>query len=207
MDKFYESLIILQHFKDKIKSRNEFCKRFSNFDVHNCVGEAMNHFIMNGYVEDVKILSQEPYISLIATQCSDIRITIHNNFCMNIIDMFSFNEEYEKFFSENLTENGNLKQRIIKVKRINKNLRSKIDWDELKSYRNTILAHNLRNKKDNNNLAVQNLIKLHKLIYDFEESIEYCEIIEILYNNIISEFNEENAIANSEFEKLIFKHK
>lgn len=207
MDKFYESLIILQHFNDKIKSRNEFCKRFSNFDVHNCIGEAMNHFIMNGYVEDVKILSQEPYISIIATQCSDIRITIHNNFCMNIIDMFSFNEEYEKFFSENSTENENLKERITKVKKINKNSRSKINWDELKLYRNTILAHNLRNKKDDNNLAINNLIKLHKLIYNFDESIKYCEIIEILYNNIISEFSLENAKANIEFEKLIHNNK
>lgn len=121
--------------------------------------------------------------------------------------MFSFNEEYEKFFSENSTENENLKERITKVKKINKNSRSKINWDELKSYRNTILAHNLRNKKDDNNLAINNLIKLHKLIYNFDESIKYCEIIEILYNNIISEFSLENAKANIEFEKLIHNNK
>lgn len=207
MDKLSESLIILEHFNDIIKSRNEFCKRFKNFDTFNCVGEIMNHFLINGYVKNVKILQEEPYLSLISTQCSDIRINIHNNFCFNIIDMFSFNEEYNNFFSENLTKNVSLKNRISRIKTLNKSVINKVNWEQLKKFRNTILAHNLRDKKNSNSLAINNLIELNELVFDFSKCIEYCEIIDTVFLEIKKEFKEEYIIAKTELNILINEKK
>ncbi len=163
----------------------------------------MNHFLLNGFADNPKVLGEEPFLSLIANQCSDIRITIHNNFKLNIIDMFSFNEEYEKFFNENLTENSSLKNRITKLKAENKKIKNRIDWDELKAIRNTILAHNLRNKKENNQFAIKNLIVLHRLVFDFDRCIEYCEIIQTLFLRIKEEFESEYKIAKISFDKLV----
>lgn len=68
---------------------------------------------------------------------------------MNIIDLASFIDEYDKRFDITVTDDKNIVERINNFKVKNKDLKRKVNWNKLKNIRNKVLAHNLRNKNDN----------------------------------------------------------
>ena len=68
---------------------------------------------------------------------------------MNIIDACSFLDEYHEYFG--VTTEKTYLPKIIEIKQICKPFIKQINkWKDLKKYRNTFSAHNLRNKKHEN---------------------------------------------------------
>ncbi|MFR0656970.1 hypothetical protein SB719_20705, partial [Pantoea sp. SIMBA_079] len=80
---------------------------------------------------------------------------VHENFAKGIVDLYSFKQEYDDFFNSKCKENEFLREKILKFKKDNKHLINDLDWNEIIDLRNTILAHNLRDK--NKSLANRNL--------------------------------------------------
>lgn len=197
MNKLQESLLILNHFDGLINGRTEFCKRHIGFTIEQCVKSKL---INSMYENDVgKALKATE----IARECADKRIIIHSYLCLNIIDMFSFDDEFIKYFNEKLTDDENIAIRIRKVRAENKLIRNKIDWQELKRFRNIALAHNLRDKKNEYRLSLITFIHLNNLIRDFEKAIQYCETVTKLFRNVKKEFKAELKDAKLELEKDI----
>lgn len=206
MDKFYENLIILKHFYSIIKYRTDYCKKHINYSTFNHVGKLMNFYIQNGIETDVTKFKEEPYLSEFAEQASDIRLAIHNYLNINIIDIFSFDTEYNSFFNSKI-QDTDLKSRIEKVKNSNTNIRKQLNWDELKKIRNTVLAHNLRDKKSNYNFDLESLIILNQIVFNFEEGIRISSVILVIYENIEKEFKIEIIEAEKYLENQINKMK
>lgn len=206
MDKFYENLIILKHFYSIIKYRTDYCKKHIDFSTFNHVGKLMNFYIQNGIETDVTKFKEEPYLSEFAEQASDIRLAIHNYLNINIIDIFSFDTEYNSFFNLKI-QDTDLKSRIEKVKNSNTNIRKQLNWDELKKIRNTVLAHNLRDKKSNYNFDLESLIILNQIVFNFEEGIRISSVILEIYENIEKEFKIEIIEAEKYLENQINKMK
>jgi hypothetical protein len=61
------------------------------------------------------IIQNDPILAEIS-RCADLKITLHSYLCLNIIDIFSFNDEYNKYFVENRFHDENIKLRIKKCK-------------------------------------------------------------------------------------------
>lgn len=186
MNKLQESLLILNHFDGLINGRTEFCKRHIGFTVEQCITSKLINSIYGGGIDNP--LKNSLNHDKIARECADTRIIIHTYLCLNIIDMFSFDDEYIKCFNEKLSENENLSERIRKFRADNRSLRNKIDWGELKIFRNIVLAHNLRDKKNDNRLSLVTFVHLNNLIKDFEKAIQYCETVTKIFANIKKEF-------------------
>lgn len=166
----------------------------------------MNFYIQNGIETDVTKFKEEPYLSEFAEQASDIRLAIHNYLNINIIDIFSFDTEYNSFFNSKI-QDTDLKSRIEKVKNSNTNIRKQLNWDELKKIRNTVLAHNLRDKKSNYNFDLESLIILNQIVFNFEEGIRISSVILEIYENIEKEFKIEIIEAEKYLEIQINKMK
>ena len=122
MNKLQESLIILRHFNNLIESRTNFCKRYSNFNVNDCVKEKMLEYLKNG--SSLQDFKDEKIIGNISRECADTRIILHSYICLNIIDMFSFNDEYNKYFTVNICDDDSLKKKMINVKTKNKEIKN-----------------------------------------------------------------------------------
>ena len=189
MNRLHESLLILNHFYNVINERNKYCKRYIGFTVESCVSSKLINSMYEGKIENP--LKNQINHEIIARECADTKIMIHNYLCLNIIDMFSFNDEYINYFNEKLTDDEKIKKRIRLLRKENKLIRNNIDWKQLKRFRNIILAHNLRDKKNNNKLSLLTFVHLNNLIGDFENAIQYCEIIIEMFEKIEKEFKVE----------------
>ena len=197
MDKISETLVILDHIGRIIKSRADYCKRHIPFDTLEAVGSKMNEYIERGF--EPKDLRTEEIANKISRECADIRIALHNYTRLNIIDMFSFNDEYNKFFNEKHIEDPELQIRILKVKRKNKNIRKKLNWDQLKRFRNVVMAHNLRDKHDSNKLSINILKEINELMMNHQKGVEYADVVINIFENIKLEFENEINLANQRF--------
>ena len=197
MDKISESLLILDHIGRIIKSRTDYCKRHIPFNILEEIGKRMDEYIKLGY--NPKDLGEGEIAHKISRECSDIKITLHNYTRLNIIDMYSFNDEYNNFFIEINTINLNLKARIRKVRKKNKPLRNKLDWNQLIRFRNVVMAHNLRDKKESNRLSIKILKEINELMLDNEKGAKYADIVIEMFENIKLEFQTEIKEANNEF--------
>lgn len=124
MNRLHETLLILHHFDSVIFGRTKFCKKYSQFNMKDCVTkkmlERMNQDIS---IEEINsdIISEE-----ISQECVNIRVCLHSYTCLNILDIFSFNEEYNDFFHHERFDNPELKARVNSVKEKNKILRKKL---------------------------------------------------------------------------------
>ena len=122
MNKLEETFIILKHFDGRIKGRIGYCKRNKDFNVSEYVKSKLNE-IYSGEIENNK---QENLLNGgIARECVDKQLIIHSFLCLNIIDIFSFDDEYE-LFNETMVENESLARRIRAVKVKNKTIRKKL---------------------------------------------------------------------------------
>ena len=135
------------------------------------------------------IIENDPILAKISRECVDLKITLHSYLCLNIIDIFSFNDEYNKYFVENKFQDDSIKSRIKSVKTINKNIRKKLDWNKLERFRNQILAHNLRD--DQKRLSVKVLKELTEFLLNLKSGIEFSEVVLEMFDNIRFEFEKE----------------
>ena len=181
-----ETLLILDHFNSLISGRTEYCRRNIDFNFKDCVHQ-----------KSLEAKNTNATIGKeIARECADKFIILHSYTCLNIIDMFSFNDEYNKFFSIGNINDVILKNRINNVKAKNKEIKKAIDWKKIGTYRNNVLAHNLRDNKNYNRLSIDVLKDLKKeLLLNLNKSIEYSEVVLKLFENINLEF--ENELINA----------
>lgn len=197
MNRISETLLILDHLGKVIQSRTEYCIRYIDFNQFELIGQRMNEFIEKGY--NPKECGVGEIANKISRECADIRVTLHNYSRLNIIDMFSFNDEYNDFFTEGNIENPELKKRIRKVKSKNKEIRKKLDWDQLKRFRNIATAHNMRDKKNSNKLSFEVLKEINGILMNQKETVAYSKVVLEVYDNIKSEFEKEILEANQLF--------
>lgn len=80
---------------------------------------------------------------------SDLRFIVYMNTCSQILLYTSFlRDEYFDFFTIRKTKNEEEKEKIRQINELLKPVFKKIDeWKDIKNFRNTVLAHNLRDKK------------------------------------------------------------
>lgn len=193
------TLLVLNHLNETIKSRTNFIIRNEQFDYNECIRQKITEKI------DLKIeisdLPSDPILTQIARECVDLKLILHNYSRLNIIDMFSFNEEYCKFFSVEKFNDENIKSRIEKVKKVNKAVRKKIDWTLLEKFRNNILAHNLRDDKDNYKIALKTFSEIDIYLDKTSFAIEYSEVVLQIYHNVFLEFELEIELAKENLRK------
>ncbi len=200
MKKLSETLIILDHLGSIIKERVDFCHRQKDY----CVNKEIKNYIFNKNFTHQE-LKEKGIIEELSRKDADIKVIIHNYTRLNIIDMFSFNDEYNGFFHENCSENNLIRERIRKVRNENKLIYKEFDWEQLRRYRNIINAHNLRDKKDSNKLSVKTLKEINKLMINGNIGIKYPERVLNIYKNIKSEFKIEIEKGKIEFiEKSLY---
>ena len=117
--------------------------------------------------------------------------------------MFSFNDEYLNYFNVANVEDEAIKMRIFKVLQKNTEIKKRIDWEQLKRFRNNILAHNLRDKKNDNKLSVKTFKELSGLTNNMEFSIKYFEVVLNMFKNIQDEFQFEIVEAYNKLKILV----
>lgn len=203
MTQLQETLNILLHYDNVISGRTNYCRRHADFISSNCVEKKLKEKIKNGFVN--KPIANDPVFNEISRECADIRIALHSYLCLNIIDIFSFDDEYNKFFVENKFDDSTLKTRINNVKTKNKEIRKKLDWKQLKRFRNQVLAHNLRDEK--NRFSIKTLKEITNLLSNFEVAIAYSEIVLRLFDNIRAEFETEINEAQKALKSVIREKK
>jgi hypothetical protein len=201
MDKLHETLLILQHFQNVIQSRTDFCKRNNDTVTNSSVPTMMIKFMRKGY--PISSFNDEKVQEEISREVSDLSLILHNYIRLNIIDMYSFNDEYNGFFQEKITKNQNIIKRINTVKILNKRVRNQIDWDKLKKFRNISLAHNLRDKGNQNRLSVDNMRLLKNEFSTLDIGIKYSDIITTMFQNIQNEFSLELLEAEKTLSRIL----
>jgi|GWRWMinimDraft_12_1066020.scaffolds.fasta_scaffold00762_8 hypothetical protein len=186
MNELQETLNILLHYDNIISGRTNFCKRNIDFNISDFIQNKLSK--IENYNPNIYI-KNDPILAKISRECADLKITLHSYLCLNIIDIFSFNDEYNKYFVENRFNDENIKLRIRNVKTKNKNIRKKLDWKKLERFRNQILAHNLRDNE--NRLSVKVLKEITQFLSNLKSGIEFSEVILEMFDNIKFEFEKE----------------
>lgn len=203
IDQLDSTLLILDHFNSGIKSRTDYLNRNLNFSIPDCIKSKMFDKLKLGI--ELKPNDEDENLKQISRECTDLRLFLHAYICLNIIDMFSFDDEYNKFFSQNNFKDEVITNRILKVKNINKIVRNRIDWNQLKKFRNNALAHNLRDKNNENNIAISTLKDLGLYLNNIEKSAKYSEIVIEMYKNVWDEFSNEIQNAKNNLKNLTNK--
>ena len=188
MTKLSECLIILNFIGLKIEHLYTVYVNYGFTDLQTGIGRDLYRKLYNlGISED--ILNSEKYSQFIEIETSEKFALAHENFAKGIIDLYSFKQEYDDFFNLNCTEDELISERILKFKKENKNLLNELDWDEIRKLRNTILAHNLRDKEGR--LAGDNLANFALLSLDYKKGLLYFTQMNILYQNLKRDFGAE----------------
>jgi len=186
MNELQETLNILLHYDNTISGRTNFCKRNIDFTIENYIAKRLSEqkdYNPNIYIKD------DPFLASVSRECADLKITLHSYLCLNIIDIFSFNDEYNKYFVENRFQDDNIKLRIKNVKEKNKIVRKKLDWKKLERFRNQILAHNLRDNEKRLSIIV--LKEISEFLSNLKSGVEFSEVILEMFDNIRFEFEKE----------------
>lgn len=202
MDKLHETLLILNHFNGVINGRTNYCKRNVNFNSEKCISDKMNE--KKSELTELNEKSNN-ILAKILRECADCKVTIHSYICLNIIDMFSFNDEYIKFFNPKNFVDEIIKKRILTILEINSKIKKKIDWQQLQRFRNNVLAHNLRDDKNNQKLSLNTFKELSQKISSTKLSIEYFDVVLEMFKNIETEFQFELIQAKEELKNVMNK--
>jgi hypothetical protein len=189
MTRLQETLLILHHFDSLISGRTDFCRRNIDFNISDCVTQKLLERVKAGVLPSE--LNSESISSVISRECADVKVILHSYISLNIIDMFSFNDEYNDFFNQERFDDIDLKQRVKKVKDKNKVIRKSFNWDLLSKIRNNVLAHNMRDKKNGKVLSLETLKELYNISSNIKYAIEYSEVTMKLFDNIKEEFEVE----------------
>ncbi|GGG50508.1 hypothetical protein [Epilithonimonas arachidiradicis] len=199
MAKISESLIILNFIGIKFESLFKVLTDNGLTDFHTGIQRNVYRKLYNLGIDE-ETLASEKYKSFIKTESSEIFPLIHENISKGIIDLYSFKQEYDGYFNSNDNDDKELNAKILKFKAENKSRLNEIDWTEIKDLRNTILSHNLRDKKRNNAIAHNNMQKFVKLSLDYKKCLLYFTQMSILHHNLKNEFSTE--LKNAEKELL-----
>jgi hypothetical protein len=112
-------------------------------------------------------------------------VVLNSLLYMNIIDFCSYLDEYNNYFCKFPEEEINLKIKEIKtickpfIKEINK-------WSDLRNFRNSFIAHNMRNKLNKVVFREQLNLNIPRGIFEMEMASRcFCSITHI----ILTEFN------------------
>ena len=112
------------------------------------------------------------------------------------IQFCSFLDEYKRF-NPTLTNNENLKSRIIKVREKNKyGLKRISKWKNLYDIRNQLLAHNFQIKNKSFFDNEENIVYEYSFPDTLNEKLIFLKIMEKICLNIIDEFNEILEVSN-----------
>jgi hypothetical protein len=162
------------------------------------------NFVNKDYLDVIKF--KEDFYNL-NTFSESTRALLGN---LSIIQFCSFLEEYERF-NINLTDDYSIKERIITVRKQNKyGIRRINSWDDLKNFRNQLVAHNfqIKNKSFFNN--EDNKIFEYNIPDTLNEKKVIIKIMEKICLNITHEFPEiltsSNAITYKMAENINIKH-
>lgn len=189
MTRLQETLLILHHFDSLISGRTDFCRRNIDFNISDCVTQKLLEQVKIGVLPSE--LNSESISLVISRECADVKVILHSYISLNIIDMFSFNDEYNDFFNQERFDEIDLKQRVKKVKDKNKVIRKSFNWDLLSKIRNNVLAHNMRDNKNGKVLSLETLKELYNITSNIKHAIEYSEVTMKLFDNIKEEFEVE----------------
>ena len=137
---------------------------------------------------DKDLIDSEKMQNFIESDVKLISSLVYDSISKGIIDLNSFKDEYDNCFTVKKEENKILADKIIKFKKENKDFIDNVDWVKVNKLRNSILAHNLRDAKKNNDYAVDTLKMYFTLILDHKKCIEYFSLIGIVYNNLKNDF-------------------
>lgn len=190
MRKISESLIILNFIGLKFEGLFNILTKNGFTDFHNGINRNIYRKLYNLGVDE-ETLESEKYKSYIKSESNYIFELIHENISKGIIDLYSFKQEYDGFFNIKNNDDQLINDKILKFKEENKIRFDEIDWIEVKNIRNTILAHNLRDKKRNNSLAHDNLNKFVNLSLNYKKCLLYFTVMSIVHNNLKKEFRVE----------------
>lgn len=195
MTKISESLIVLNFIGLKFESLYKILTDNGMTDFNTGIRRNIYRKLYNLGIDE-ETLNSEKYKRFIENESSEMFTLIHENISKGIIDLYSFKQEYDGYFNSKFTENESLKIKILKFKEENKSIIDQLDWSEIKDLRNTILAHNLRDKKINNSFAHSNMTKFVKLSLDYKKCLLYFTLMWKVYLNFKNDFNIElkNAI-------------
>lgn len=197
MSKLHESLLILNFIGLKIESVFNILIAYGFTDLQTGISRSVYRKLYNLGIEE-QLLSSGKYQAHIKKETSEIFALVHENYLKGIIDLYSFKQEYDSFFNLNIVEVISIQTRILNFKNENKPIINDLNWEEIKNLRNTILAHNLRDKKNNNKFANKNFSKFIILTLDFKKCLLYFTQMNILYQNFKEEFKIELHQAKRE---------
>ncbi|WP_269241899.1 hypothetical protein [Flavobacterium limnophilum] len=196
MTKLEETLTILDFYGKRIKGKNDFLLKNKSFDLGACIKENLS---LGKSTNETSII------------CKDKIVQIHTYFSMNIIDLTSFIDEYDNKFDITVTENKIIAKRINNFKVENKNLKKKINWNKLKNIRNTVFAHNLRNKNNNYRLSINELFEANSMFNNLNDFTSMIICFNEFFDQFQNEFQDEIKIGyesfKSEYEKLKLEKK
>ncbi len=198
MTKISESLIVLNFIGLKFESLFKILTDNGMTDFDTGIRQNIYRKLYNLGIDE-ETLNSEKYKTFIENESSEIFALIHENISKGIIDLYSFKQEYDGFFNCKYEDDELLNFKIRKFKEKNKKIIYELDWIEIKDLRNTILAHNLRDKKKNNSIAQNNIKKFVKLSLDYKKCLLYFTQMCIVYENLKTEFNVELKNAFREF--------
>lgn len=187
-----ETLTILDFYGKRIKGKNDFLIKHKSFDV-------------NTYVANNIKLGLD--INEISFNCKEIVVQMHSYFSLNIIDLKSFNDEYNSFFNEKVTDNLILKNKISNFRQKNQKLYNQINWQNLNNIRNKVLAHNLRDKNNCNRLSLAQLKITNSMFNDLTYFTLICEIFQNFFKEFRETFENEIKIGYTNFESEYSKLK
>ena len=193
MTKLSESLIILNFIGLKIESLFNHFINYGFSDLQTGIKKDLWRKLFNLGIDE-HTLNSEVYKSFINKESSLIFSLLHENFSKGIIDLYSFKQEYDSFFNTKFDDDA-INNRILNFKENNRSRINEIDWNEIKDLRNTILAHNLRSKKENYSIANDCINKFVNLSLDFKKGLLYFTLMNMLYNNLKEEFATELQTA------------
>lgn len=204
MSKLSESLIILNFIGLKLESIFNILINYGVTDFQTGVNRGIYRKLYNLGIDE-KELDSEKYKNFIEKESSELFGLIHENLSKGIIDLYSFKQEYDSFFNIKCIDDVATQNKIQNFKEKNKTLINQIDWDEIKDLRNTILAHNLRDKKNNNQIASYNMTRFVNLSLDYKKCLLYFTQMTKLYDILKTEFAFEMKIAFREYIKHYIK--
>lgn len=193
MTKLSETLIILNFLGLKIESLFNHFLNYGFTDIKTGIKRDLWRKLFSLGIDE-NTLNSEKYKSFINEESSLIFSLFHENFSKGIIDLYSFKQEYDNFFQAKF-DDDTINNRIVNFRKKNSKTINQIDWSEIKDLRNTVLAHNLRNKKENNSIANANIVKFAKLSLDYNKGLLYFTLMNMLYQDFKEEFAIELKIA------------
>ncbi len=126
---------------------------------------------------------------------------------ITVIQVVSFIDEYDKHLGK--ADDSNISLKLLQAKKIAQPAIKRVrKWTGMRHLRNSILAHNLRDRKDNNSFAFnKSFLKDSAIpndITEFEVLVKCIDIItQIITQPVLQHVNEYNSIEDSKKDERV----